>query len=177
MSSIWLSISTLSDSHSLFVSLIYSLILDQNYLNKILFYTLVNSGSTYYFVDSKFVDTHHLKTSTTPIIALHLFDGIFLKWRLVVHEGLDSDTQTLFSCLLFRLYTLYDIYFRNSTLLILHVSWYPYKRLNFLFPRWNPSDGGPFWGCGRIWVPRFLSRSITYVMLGNRDFTSITCWL
>ena len=75
MSPVWLNTSALSDSHSLFASLVYSLILDQNYLNKILFYALVNSGSTYYFVDLKFVDTYHLKTSTTPIIALYLFDG------------------------------------------------------------------------------------------------------
>jgi len=51
------------------------LILGQDHLNKILFQALINSWSTYCFVDSKFVDTHHLKTSTTPLVALHLFDG------------------------------------------------------------------------------------------------------
>ena len=76
MSSIWLNASTLSDSHSLFVSLTSLLILGQDYLNKILFQALVNSGSTHCFVDSKFVDTHHLKTSATPPVALHLFDSL-----------------------------------------------------------------------------------------------------
>ena len=58
--------------HSFFTSL---LILGQNYLNKILFWALINSRSTHCFVDSKFVDTHHLKTSTTPLVALHLFNS------------------------------------------------------------------------------------------------------
>ena len=52
MSPIWLNASTLSDPHSLFVSLTFLLILD-----------------------SKFVDTHHLKTSATPPVTLYLFDG------------------------------------------------------------------------------------------------------
>jgi len=65
----------LSDSHSLFVSLTSPLILGQDHLNKILFLALIDSGSTYCFVDSEFVDTHHLKTSATSLVALHLFDG------------------------------------------------------------------------------------------------------
>ena len=75
MSPIQLNISALSDPHSLFVSLTSPLILGQNHLNKILFQALVDSRSTHYFVDSKFADTHHLKTSTTPPVALRLFDG------------------------------------------------------------------------------------------------------
>ena len=75
MSPIQLNASTLSDSHSLFTSLTSSLILGQDHLNKIPFWALVDSGSTYCFVDSKFVDTYHLKTSATPPVALHLFDG------------------------------------------------------------------------------------------------------
>ena len=75
MSSIRLNVSTLSDPHSLFVSLTSSLILGQDHLNKILFQALVDSESTHCFVDSKFVDTHHLKTSVTPSVALRLFDG------------------------------------------------------------------------------------------------------
>jgi len=51
------------------------LIFGQNHLNKILFQALIDSGSTHCFVDSKFVDTHHLKTSATSLIALYLFDG------------------------------------------------------------------------------------------------------
>ena len=62
--------------HPLFVSLTSSLILGQDHLNKILFWALVDSGSTHCFIDSKFVDTHHLKTSTTPPVALCLFDGL-----------------------------------------------------------------------------------------------------
>jgi len=74
-SPIQLNISTLSDLHSLFVPLTSSLILGQDYLNEILFRALVNSRSTYYFVDLKFVDIYYLKISTTPPVALHLFDG------------------------------------------------------------------------------------------------------
>ena len=75
MSSIWPNISALSDPHSLFVSLTSLLILDQDHLNKIPFQALVDSGSTHCFVDSKFVNTHYLKTSTTPLVAFYLFDG------------------------------------------------------------------------------------------------------
>ena len=75
MSPIWLNTSTLSDPHLLFFPLTSPLILGQDYLNKIPFQALVDSGSTHCFVDSKFVDTHHLKTSTTPLVALCLFDG------------------------------------------------------------------------------------------------------
>ena len=75
MSPIWLNASALSDPHSLFVSLTFSLILGQDYLNKIPFQALVNSRSTHCFINSKFVDTHYLKTSATPPVALCLFDG------------------------------------------------------------------------------------------------------
>jgi len=75
MSPIQLNVSALSDPHSLFVSLTSPLILGQDHYNKILFQALINSGSTHCFVDSKFVDTHHLKTSTTPPVALCLFDS------------------------------------------------------------------------------------------------------
>ena len=74
-SPIRLNASALSDPHSLFVSLTSPLILGQYHLNKIPFWALVDSGFTHCFVDSKFVDTHHLKTSTTPLVALHLFDS------------------------------------------------------------------------------------------------------
>ena len=75
MSLIQLNISALSDPYSLFVSLISPLILGQDHLNKTPFWALVNSRSTYCFVDSKFVDTHYLKTSATLLVALYLFDG------------------------------------------------------------------------------------------------------
>jgi len=75
MSLIRLNASALSDPHSLFVSLTSPLILGQDHLNKILFRALIDSGSTHCFVDSKFVDTHHLKTSATPPVAFRLFDG------------------------------------------------------------------------------------------------------
>jgi len=52
----------------------YSLVL--RYINKIPFWALVDSGSTHCFVDSKFVNGHHLKTSATPLVALRLFDGL-----------------------------------------------------------------------------------------------------
>ena len=72
---IQLNTSALSDPHSFFIFLTSSLILGQDHLNKILFQALVDSRSTHCFVDSKFVDTYHLKTSATPPVALHLFDG------------------------------------------------------------------------------------------------------
>jgi len=75
MSPIQLNVSALSNPHSLFISLTSPLILSQDYLNKIPFHALVNSKSTHCFVDSKFVDTHHLKTSATPLVALHLFNS------------------------------------------------------------------------------------------------------
>jgi len=75
MSPIQLNVSALSDPHSLFISLTSPLILGQDHLNKIPFQALVDSRSTHCFVDSKFVDTHYLKTSTTPLVALCLFDG------------------------------------------------------------------------------------------------------
>ena len=75
MSLIQLNTSALSDPHSLFVSLTFPLILGQDHLNKIPFQALIDSRSTHCFVDSKFVDTHHLKTSATPPVALCLFDG------------------------------------------------------------------------------------------------------
>ena len=75
MSPVQLNASALSDPHSLFVSLTSSLILGQDHLNKILFCALIDFRSTHCFVDSKFVDTHHLKTSATPTVALYLFDS------------------------------------------------------------------------------------------------------
>ena len=75
MSPIQLNVFALSNSHSLFISLTSPLILSQDHLNKILFHALVNSKSTHCFVNSKFVDTHHLKTSATPPVAFHLFNS------------------------------------------------------------------------------------------------------
>jgi len=75
MSPIQLNTSTFSDPHSLFVFLTSLLILGQDHLNKILFQALIDSRSIHYFVNSEFVDTHHLKTSATPPVALRLFDG------------------------------------------------------------------------------------------------------
>ena len=76
MSLIWLNASTLSNPYLLFVSLTSPLILGQDHLNKILFCTFIDSGSTYCFVDSKFVNNHHLKTSATLSVALCLFDDL-----------------------------------------------------------------------------------------------------
>jgi len=61
--------------HPLFVSLTSLLILGQDHLNKILFQALVDFRSTHCFIDSKFVDTHYLKTSATSLVALRLFDS------------------------------------------------------------------------------------------------------
>jgi len=48
-----------------------SLLLLSQFLVRII---LIKSCSSYYFVDSKFVDTYHLKISATPSVALYLFD-------------------------------------------------------------------------------------------------------
>ena len=75
MSSIQLNVSALSDSHSLFVSLTFPLILGQNHFNKISFWALVDFRSTYCFVNSIFMDIHYLKTFTTLPVAFCLFDS------------------------------------------------------------------------------------------------------
>jgi len=75
MGPIRLNTSAFSNPHSLFVSITSPLILGQDYINKIPFRALVDSGFTHCFVDFKFVDTHHLKTSATLPVALCLFDG------------------------------------------------------------------------------------------------------
>ena len=72
---IQLNTSTFSNSYSLFVSLTSLLILGQDHLNKILFQALINFKSTHCFVDLKFVNIHHLRTSTTSPVAPCLFDG------------------------------------------------------------------------------------------------------
>ena len=59
----------------LFFSLTSLLILGQDHLNKIPFQAFINSRSTHCFVDSKFMNIHHLKISTTPPDTLHLFDS------------------------------------------------------------------------------------------------------
>ena len=50
------------------------LIFGQDHFNKILFWALVDFRSTYCFVNSKFVDTHCLKTSVTLPVIHCLFD-------------------------------------------------------------------------------------------------------
>ena len=67
--------SALSDPYSLFVSLTSLLIFGQDHLKKIPFQALINSRSTHYFVNLKFVDAHYLKISTISLVALYLFDG------------------------------------------------------------------------------------------------------
>lgn len=64
ISSIQLNVSALSEFHSLFIS-----------LNKIPFQALVNSESTYYFVDSKLIGTYNLKTFIISPIVLYFFDN------------------------------------------------------------------------------------------------------
>jgi len=76
MSPIQLNTSTLSNPHSLFISLTSFLILGQNYLNKTLFQALINSKSTYCFINLKFIDIYYLKTSATSLIVLYLFNSL-----------------------------------------------------------------------------------------------------
>ena len=65
-----------SDFLFLFLSLSSSLILGQNYLNKILFYASVNFGSIYCFVDLKLICTYKLKTSLILLVKLCLFNSL-----------------------------------------------------------------------------------------------------
>ena len=74
MSPIWLNASTLSNPHLLFVFLTSPLILGQDHLNKILFWALINSRHTHCFVDSKFVNIYHLKT-TSPVAFCLFYDS------------------------------------------------------------------------------------------------------
>jgi len=76
MSPIRLNVSAFSNLHSLFVSFFLFLVLGQNHINKIPFYALVNSRSTYYFVDLKFMYTYKLKTSSILPAKLYLFDSL-----------------------------------------------------------------------------------------------------
>ena len=65
----------LSDSiYPLFLILTFSLslLLLSQFLVRII---LIKFCSSHYFVDSKFVDTYHLKISATPSVALYLFDS------------------------------------------------------------------------------------------------------
>jgi len=133
MSSVWLNASALSNPHSLFVSLTSLLILGQDYLNKILFQALIDSGSTHCFVDSKFVDTHHLKTSTTSLVALCLFDGLLYTssfiWKLHPHSDIISKLYkpTFYSGHLFRNMP----YGSAVTIWVFHLLWQRYSYLTW----------------------------------------------
>ena len=69
-----LNISTFLDSY--FFCIFFSpSVLSQDYLDKVLFHTLINLTSTYCFVNLKFVSTYNLKTFSISLIELYLFDS------------------------------------------------------------------------------------------------------
>ena len=67
--------STLSDLNSLCIPLVSSLVCALDHLQPIPIQMLVDSGSTYCFLDSAFARGHYLPTTPTPPVELHLFDG------------------------------------------------------------------------------------------------------
>ena len=60
------------DPLTLFLS--SSLVCELDHIQQLLFYTLVDSGSTYCFADVSFVHIYNLPTSSIPSIELYLFD-------------------------------------------------------------------------------------------------------
>ena len=70
-----LNTSTLSGPNSLCIPLVSPLVCALDYLQPIPIRMLVDSGSTYCFLDSAFAHRHSLPTTPTPPVELHLFDG------------------------------------------------------------------------------------------------------
>jgi len=70
-----LNASALSDPNSLCIPLVSPLVCALDHLQPIPIQTLVDSGSTHYFLDSAFAHGHSLPTTPTPPMELCLFDG------------------------------------------------------------------------------------------------------
>jgi len=70
-----LNASALSDPNSLCIPLISPLACALDHLQPISIRALVDSRSTYCFLDSAFAHGHFLPTTPTPPVELHLFDG------------------------------------------------------------------------------------------------------
>ena len=70
-----LNASALSDLNSLCIPLVSPLVRAPDYLQPIPIQMLVDSGSTYCFLDSAFAYRHSLPTTPTPPMELRLFDG------------------------------------------------------------------------------------------------------
>jgi len=74
-SPIRLNASAFSDTNSLCILLVSSLVCTLDYLQPILIRMLVDSRSTHCFLDSAFAREHSLPTTPTPPVELYLFDG------------------------------------------------------------------------------------------------------
>ena len=70
-----LNMSALSNPNSLCIPFISSLVCALDHLQSIPIWTLVDSGSTYCFLDFAFAHRHSLPTTPTPPVELCLFDG------------------------------------------------------------------------------------------------------
>jgi len=70
-----LNASALSDPNSLCIPLVSPLVCAPDHLQPIPIRTLVDSGSTHYFLDSAFAHGHSLPTTPTLPMELCLFDG------------------------------------------------------------------------------------------------------
>jgi len=70
-----LNASALSNPNSLCIPLISPLVCASDWLQPIFIWTLVDSRSTHYFLDSAFTHGHSLPTIPTPPVELRLFDG------------------------------------------------------------------------------------------------------
>ena len=69
-----LNASALYNSNSLYIPLVSPLVCALDYLQPIPIQMLVDSGSTYCFLDSAFACGHFLSITPTPPVELHLFD-------------------------------------------------------------------------------------------------------
>jgi hypothetical protein len=67
-------VSALSNPDSFFISLSSPLVISPD-SDSVLFHALVNSGSTYCFINSGFICTHNISTLSILPVSLHLFDG------------------------------------------------------------------------------------------------------
>ena len=70
-----LNMSTLPNPNSLCIPLVSPLVCALDHLQLIPIWTLVDSGSTHYFLDSAFARGYSLPTTPTFPVELHLFDG------------------------------------------------------------------------------------------------------
>ena len=75
MSLIYLNTTTLSNLNLLILTLILFLVCKSDHIQNLIFYTLIDSGSIYYFVGTIFTIYIYIPTILILLIKLKLFDG------------------------------------------------------------------------------------------------------